>query len=94
MDEEVRPVFSLDETVAFSLIEPLYDSIGHRGNLLSLSICSSLQVATSQMDVTLRTKPVRKRELSFYHRLFPKEIKIKIDGETVSTAWWACTFTK
>jgi hypothetical protein len=33
------------------------------------------------MDVTLRTKPVRERELSFYHRLFQEEIKIKIDGE-------------
>jgi hypothetical protein len=34
------------------------------------------------MDVTLRTKPVRARELKFYHRLFQEEIKIKIDGES------------
>jgi len=33
------------------------------------------------MDVTLRTKPAREREPSFYHRLFMEEIKIKIDGE-------------
>jgi hypothetical protein len=33
------------------------------------------------MDVTLRTKPVRERELSLHHRLFQEEIKIKIDGE-------------
>jgi len=33
------------------------------------------------MDVTLRTKPVRERELSLNHRLFMEEIKIKIAGE-------------
>jgi hypothetical protein len=38
MDKHVRAVFSLNETVAFALIKPLHDSIGHSDNLLPFRI--------------------------------------------------------
>jgi hypothetical protein len=38
MDKHVCTVFSLNETVAFAFIKPLYDSIGHGDNLLPCKI--------------------------------------------------------
>jgi hypothetical protein len=34
MNEYIRTIVSLNEAIAFAVIKPLYDSIGHRGILL------------------------------------------------------------
>jgi hypothetical protein len=59
MDEDLLPIFRLNETVALFVVEPLYSSIGHRDTLLSESYHSFiLRVSLLELDLPLKPKPV------------------------------------